>query len=48
MESMTCYIGKCANFERYINCTWDLPELEAKRKEIVDRDLLKIQMSITA
>ncbi|KAM0470897.1 hypothetical protein ACHAPX_009650 [Trichoderma viride] len=28
---------------RYINCTWDLPELMAKKEDIVDGDKLKIK-----
>ena len=33
---------------RYVNCTWDLPELvsEAKRKQIVDGDLLKVRLAV--
>ena len=28
---------------RYINCTWDLPELESKKDEIVKGDKLKLK-----
>lgn len=28
---------------RYINCTWDMPELEAKKEEIVKGDKLKVK-----
>jgi NAD(P)-dependent dehydrogenase (short-subunit alcohol dehydrogenase family) len=31
---------------RYINCTWDLPELEAREQEIVDGDLLKVTLAL--
>ena len=29
---------------RYISCTWDMPELMAKRDEIVEGDKLKAKM----
>ena len=29
---------------RYVNCTWDLPELMAKKDEIVDGDKLKVRL----
>lgn len=29
---------------RYISCAWDMPELMARRKEIVEKDLLKLQV----
>lgn len=31
---------------RYINCTWDLPELTEKKQEIVDGDLLKVTLAL--
>ena len=33
---------------RYVNCTWDLPELvgEAKKKEIIDGDKLKLKLVV--
>ena len=29
---------------RYINCTWDLPELMGKKEEIVKGDKLKVKL----
>ena len=29
---------------RYINVTWDLPELEAKKDEIIKGDKLKVKL----
>ena len=29
---------------RYINCTWDMPELMAKKAEIAGTDKLKVRM----
>lgn len=29
---------------RYINCTWDLPELMAKKDEILREDKLKVRL----
>ena len=29
---------------RYINCTWDMPELMAKKDEIVKGDKLKVRL----
>jgi hypothetical protein len=31
---------------RYVSATWDIDDLQAKRKEIVERDLLKMKMMI--
>jgi hypothetical protein len=31
---------------RYVSCNWDVGELEAKKGEIVERDLLKMRMVI--
>ena len=31
---------------RYISCTWDMPELLAKKDDIVQRDILKIRMAL--
>ncbi|KAK5167158.1 uncharacterized protein LTR77_007888 [Saxophila tyrrhenica] len=31
---------------RYLNVTWDLPELESRREEIVDGDLLKVRLAL--
>lgn len=31
---------------RYINCTWDLPELLAKKEEIVKGDMLKVKLVV--
>ncbi|KAF2495052.1 short chain dehydrogenase reductase [Lophium mytilinum] len=31
---------------RYVSCQWDLPELEAKKKEIEERNLLKNKMLV--
>lgn len=31
---------------RYVSCTWDMPELEAKREEIVREDKLKMRMVV--
>ena len=31
---------------RFVSCNWDVKELEAKRSEIVDRDLLKYRMIV--
>ena len=31
---------------RYINCTWDMPELIAKRDEIVEGNKLKVSLVI--
>ncbi|ORY06381.1 hypothetical protein BCR34DRAFT_34565 [Clohesyomyces aquaticus] len=31
---------------RYVACNWDVEELEGKRKEIVERDLLKFRMQV--
>lgn len=31
---------------RFVSCTWDMPELFAKKDEIVERDLLKVQMRV--
>lgn len=31
---------------RYISCTWDMPELLAKKDDIVKRDILKIKMAL--
>jgi hypothetical protein len=30
---------------RYINLTWDLPELMGKKDEIVEKDLLKVKLT---
>lgn len=30
---------------RYINCTWDMPELMAKENDIVKSDKLKVKLS---
>lgn len=30
---------------RYINCTWDMPELMAKKDEIVKGDKLKVRLA---
>ena len=29
---------------RYVNCTWDMPELQARKEDIVARDMLKVRM----
>ena len=29
---------------RYVNCTWDMPELLAKKDEIVTKDKLKVKL----
>lgn len=29
---------------RYINCTWDMPELLAQEEEIVKKDKLKVRL----
>lgn len=31
---------------RYISCTWDMPEMFAMEKEIVERDMLKMRMVV--
>ena len=31
---------------RYINCTWDMPELMSKEEEIVKGDKLKVKLVI--
>lgn len=31
---------------RYISCTWDVVELEARKGDIVERDLLKVRMTL--
>lgn len=31
---------------RYVSCTWDMQELESMRKEIEEKDLLKIRMAV--
>ena len=31
---------------RYISSTWDVTELEARKQEIVEKDLLKMQLSV--
>lgn len=31
---------------RYVSCTWDMEQLEEKREEIVERDLLKVRMDV--
>jgi hypothetical protein len=31
---------------RYINCTWDMPELMAQEEEIVKGDKLKVRLVI--
>lgn len=31
---------------RYINCTWDMPELMAKKDEIVKEDKLKVRLAV--
>jgi hypothetical protein len=31
---------------RYINCTWDMPELMAQKDEIVKGDKLKVKLVI--
>lgn len=31
---------------RYVNCTWDLPELEKKRDAIVKGDKLKMKLDV--
>lgn len=31
---------------RYISCTWDMPEMLEKEKEIVERDMLKMRMVV--
>ena len=31
---------------RYINCTWDMPELVAQKEEIVEKDKLKVKLVI--
>ncbi len=31
---------------RYVSCTWDMPELFAKKDEVVKGDLLKVRMSV--
>lgn len=32
--------------DRYVSCTWDVAELEGKRDEIVEKDLLKVRMAV--
>ena len=32
--------------DRYVSCTWDVEELEGKKDEIVQRDLLKVRMAV--
>jgi hypothetical protein len=31
---------------RYVNVTWDLPELEAKKDEIIKGDKLKVRLVV--
>ena len=31
---------------RYVSCTWDMPEMLAKEKEIVEKDMLKMRMVV--
>jgi NAD(P)-dependent dehydrogenase (short-subunit alcohol dehydrogenase family) len=31
---------------RYVSCTWDMPEMFAKEKEIVEKDMLKMRMVV--
>jgi hypothetical protein len=31
---------------RYVNCTWDMPELMAQKEEIVKGDKLKVRLVI--
>jgi len=31
---------------RYINCTWDMPELMAQKDEVVKGDKLKVRLVI--
>lgn len=31
---------------RYVSCNWDMPELFARRDEIVEKDLLKLKMAL--
>jgi hypothetical protein len=31
---------------RYINVTWDLPQLMAKKDEIIKRDMLKVKLVV--
>ena len=31
---------------RYVSCTWDMDELLGMKKEIVERDLLKVRMAV--
>lgn len=31
---------------RYVNCTWDMPQLEAKEDEIVRSDRLKVKLDV--
>ncbi|KAG2419497.1 hypothetical protein HFD88_004293 [Aspergillus terreus] len=31
---------------RYVSCTWDMAELEAKKEEIIRRDLLKLKLTV--
>jgi hypothetical protein len=31
---------------RYVNCTWDMPELMAQKEEIVNGDKLKVRLVI--
>jgi len=33
---------------RYVSCTWDMEELEARKDEIVKADLLKVRMAVKA
>ncbi len=32
--------------ERYINCTWDIPELMSREEEIVKADKLKVRLIV--
>lgn len=31
---------------RYVNCTWDMPQLEAKKDQIVAGDRLKVKLDV--
>ena len=31
---------------RYVNCRWDMPELFARKDEVVNKDLLKVRLAL--
>jgi hypothetical protein len=47
-DTIVYLVGEKRNWlaGRYINCTWDMPELMAQKDEIVKGDKLKVRLVI--